>query len=52
MSCEQTWEVSLHSKLNYKNTKNKIESQKQVFEMERAIGTSVGYEGGVLACIS
>ena len=52
MSCEQTWEVPLHSKLNYKKTKNKIESQKRVLEMMRAIGTSVGYKGGVLACIS
>ena len=41
-----------HGKFNYKKTKNKIESQKRVLEMARAIGASVGYEGGVLACIS
>ena len=41
-----------HGKSNYKKTKNKIESQKQVLEMARAIAVSVGYEGGVLACIS
>ena len=41
-----------HGKFNYKKTKNKIESQKRVFEMARAIGASVGYEGGVQACIS
>ena len=35
-----------HSKLNYKKTKNKIESQKRVLEMIRA-GASV-YEGGML----
>ena len=36
----------------FKKTRNKIESQKRVLEMARAIGDSVGYEGGVLACIS
>ena len=41
-----------HGKLNYKKTKNKIESQKRVLEMARAIGASVGYEGGVVGCIS
>ena len=41
-----------HGKLNYKKTKNKIESQKQVLEMMHAIDASMGYEGGVLACIS
>ena len=41
-----------HDKLNYKKTKNKTESQKRVLEMAYAIGASVGYEGGVLACIS
>ena len=40
-----------HDKLNYK-TKNKLESQKRVLEMVRAIGASVGYEDGVLAYIS
>ena len=29
-----------------------MESQKRVLEMARAIGASVGYEGGVLVCIS
>ena len=32
-----------HDKLNYKKTKSKIESQKRVLEMVRAIGPSVGY---------
>ena len=41
-----------HSKFNYKKTKNKTESQNRVLEMARAIGASVGYDGGVLACIS
>ena len=41
-----------HDKLNYKKIKNKKESQKRVLEMARAIGASVGYEDGVLACIS
>ena len=41
-----------HDKLNYKKTKSKIESQKRVLEMACAIGASVGYEDGVLACIS
>ena len=41
-----------HDKLNYKKTKSKIESQKRVLEMARVIGASVGYEDGVLACIS
>ena len=28
-----------------------MESQKRVLEMARAIGASMGYEGGVLACV-
>ena len=41
-----------HNKWNYKMTKNKLESQKQVLEMVRAIGASMGYENGVLVYIS
>ena len=41
-----------HDKLNYRKTKNKIESLKRVLEMARAIGARVGYEDDVLACIS
>ena len=41
-----------HDKLNCKKAKSKIESQKRVLEMVRAIGASMGYEDGVLACIS
>ena len=39
---------SILSTVNWinKKTKNKIESQKQVLEMVRAIGASVGYECG------
>ena len=49
ISWKQTWEVSKHGKFNFKKTKNKTESQKRVLERPRAIGTSVGYEGGVCA---
>ena len=41
-----------HDKLNYKKTKNKIEPQKRVLEMARAIGANVGYEDVMLSCIS
>ena len=37
-----------HGKFSCKKTINKMESQKRVLEMARA---SVGYKGGVLACV-
>ena len=40
-----------HDKFNFKKIKTKIESQKQVLEMARVIGASVGYGGGVLECV-